>query len=120
MSVIGDRAKTYADLAGADRTTTPHPRNPTPGKTSSASLSPPSPQWQPRLGIKGGVIVTSVRPGSFADEIGLGKGAVITEINRKPVTDETQLPRHRLNASNPRMTSSSSFSLLTKRTSTPT
>ena len=27
-------------------------------------------------------------PGSFADEIGLGKGALITEINRQPVTDE--------------------------------
>jgi serine protease Do len=34
------------------------------------------------------VIVTTVRPGSFADEISLGKGAIITEINRKPVTDE--------------------------------
>ncbi len=34
------------------------------------------------------MIVTSVRPGSFADEIGLGKTAIITAINRKPVTDE--------------------------------
>ena len=34
------------------------------------------------------MIVTSVRPGSFADEIGLGKGAIITAINRKPVADE--------------------------------
>jgi len=41
-----------------------------------------------RLGIKGGVTVTSVRPGSFADEINLGRSAVISEINRKPVTDE--------------------------------
>jgi serine protease Do len=41
-----------------------------------------------KTGIKGGVIITSVRPGSFADEIGLGKTAIITAINRKPVTDE--------------------------------
>ena len=41
-----------------------------------------------KTGIKGGVIITSVRPGSFADEIGLGKSAIITAINRKPVTDE--------------------------------
>ena len=34
------------------------------------------------------MIITSVRPGSFADEIGLGKSAIITAINRKPVTDE--------------------------------
>jgi serine protease Do len=33
-------------------------------------------------------MVTSVRPGSFADEIGLGKAAVITAINKKPITDE--------------------------------
>jgi serine protease Do len=38
--------------------------------------------------VAGGVVVTSVKPGSFADEIGLGKGALITEINRKPVTDD--------------------------------
>ena len=40
------------------------------------------------MGIKGGVLITSVVPGSFADEIQLGKGGVIREINRKPVTDE--------------------------------
>ncbi len=33
-------------------------------------------------------LVTNVRPGSFADEINLGKGAIITAINKKPVTDE--------------------------------
>jgi serine protease Do len=40
------------------------------------------------MGIKGGVIVNTVRPGSFADEINLTKGTVITAINRHPVTDE--------------------------------
>ncbi len=44
-------------------------------------------QLQSRLHITGGVAVTSVKPGSFADSIGLGQGAVIVEINRKPVTD---------------------------------
>jgi len=41
-----------------------------------------------KLGIKGGVIVTSVRPGSFAHEIGLERGFVITEINKRPVADD--------------------------------
>jgi len=41
-----------------------------------------------KLGLKGGVIVNSVRPGSFSDEIGLTKGTVIVEINRHVVTDE--------------------------------
>ena len=33
-----------------------------------------------------GVLVTQVKPGSFADESGLQAGMVITEINRQPVT----------------------------------
>jgi serine protease Do len=41
-----------------------------------------------KLGISGGVIVASVKPGSFADENGLNKGDVILEVNRKPITDE--------------------------------
>ena len=39
------------------------------------------------LHITGGVAVSAVKPGSFADTIGLFQGAVIVEINRKPVTD---------------------------------
>jgi serine protease Do len=41
-----------------------------------------------KLGVKGGVVVSSVRPGSFADEINLTKGAVIVEINKQSVPDE--------------------------------
>jgi serine protease Do len=40
-------------------------------------------------GIKG-VLVTQVKPGSFADESGLTTGLVITEINRQPVTGMDQ------------------------------
>jgi serine protease Do len=40
-----------------------------------------------KLHLAGGVIVTTVKSGSFADENGLGRGAIITEINRHPVTD---------------------------------
>jgi serine protease Do len=40
-------------------------------------------------GIKG-VLVTQVKPGSFADESGLAPGLVITEINRQPVTSLEQ------------------------------
>jgi serine protease Do len=40
-------------------------------------------------GIKG-VLVTQVKPGSFADESGLTSGLVITEINRQPVTSMDQ------------------------------
>ena len=32
--------------------------------------------------------MATVRPGSFADEINLPQGWIITEINRQPVTDD--------------------------------
>jgi serine protease Do len=40
------------------------------------------------LKIKGGVAISTVKPGSFADEINLTKGTIITEINKRPVPDE--------------------------------
>ncbi|MGI4755791.1 MAG: trypsin-like peptidase domain-containing protein [Janthinobacterium lividum] len=40
-----------------------------------------------RLKLGGGVIVSSVKPGSFADDLPLSKGDIITEVNRKPITD---------------------------------
>ena len=32
----------------------------------------------------------SVKPGSFADEIGLAQGQIITEVNRKPVSTDQE------------------------------
>ena len=87
--VIGDRAKTYSDITGQqDEPSTPQEADAGEGKLGiTVSAIPPA--LAAKTGIKGGVIITSVRPGSFADEIGLGKTAIITAINRKPVTDET-------------------------------
>jgi serine protease Do len=86
--VIGDRAKTYADITGQqDEPASPQEADAGEGKLGiTVSAIPPA--VAAKTGIKGGVIITSVRPGSFADEIGLGKTAIITAINRKPVTDE--------------------------------
>lgn len=85
---IGDRAKVYAEVAGNDT----EPETPSPvdvGQTKLGITVTAVPQAQiSKLGVPGGVIVSAVTPGSFADEIGLGKGALITEINRQPVTDE--------------------------------
>jgi serine protease Do len=41
-----------------------------------------------KLGLKGGVQVATVRPGSFADDINLPKGAIIVMINRRPIANE--------------------------------
>ncbi len=86
--VIGDRAKTYADIAGqGEDNATPSEVDAGEG-TLGIKVSNIPAAISSKVGIKSGVIVTSVRPGSFADEIGMGKGAVITAINRKPITDE--------------------------------
>jgi serine protease Do len=86
--VIGDRAKTYAAIAGEeDDTPTPQEADAGQGKLGITVAAIP-PAISAKIGTKNGVIVTSVRPGSFADEIGLSKLAVITAINKKPVTDE--------------------------------
>jgi serine protease Do len=86
--VIGDRGKTYADITGQqEEQAAPQESDAGEGKLGiTVSAIPPA--IAQKTGIKGGVIITSVRPGSFADEIGLGKTAIITAINRKPVTDE--------------------------------
>jgi len=85
---IGDRAKTYADIAGDnDDNDTPQEPDAGQGKLGITVSTIPAP-LAAKTGIKDGVIVTSVRPGSFADEINLNKGAIITEINKKPITDE--------------------------------
>lgn len=88
---IGDRAKTYADLTGGnDEQNNPAaPQAPDAGKSLlGITVSAIPPAVSARTGNKSGVIITSVRPGSFADEIGLPKGFIITEINKKAVTDE--------------------------------
>jgi serine protease Do len=85
---IGDRAKTYADVNGdSDDNNAPEESDAGQNKLGITVSAVPGPMAT-KMGIKGGVVVTSVRPGSFADEINLTKGLVITEINRKPITDE--------------------------------
>ncbi len=85
---IGDRAKTYSDLAG-DNEDNAAPQEEDAGQNKlGIAVSAVPPQIAAKTGTKGGVMVTSVRPGSFADEINLVKGAIITEINKKPVANE--------------------------------
>lgn len=86
--VIGDRAKTFADLTGGEEDNS-SPQTSDVGETTlGITVSAIPPAIASRTGISKGVIITSVRPGSFADEINLGKGEIITAINKQPVTDE--------------------------------
>jgi serine protease Do len=85
---IGDRAKIYADLAGGQQPQEDQPAPPDAGQTKlgiSVTAIPPS--VASKLSIPGGVTITAVTPGSFGDDIGLGQGDIVTEINKQKVTD---------------------------------
>jgi serine protease Do len=84
---IADRAKLFANAdATVDDSNTPDTTEV--GETTlGITVTATTPAVATKLGIKGGVVVSSVKPGSFADSINLSKGAVIVEINRKAVTD---------------------------------
>jgi serine protease Do len=85
---IGDRSQLGADNANpSNDNSAPAESDVGEGKLGITVTAIPT-ALASKLGIKGGVIVNSVRPGSFADEINLAKGTVIVEINKRPVTDE--------------------------------
>jgi len=85
---IADRAKLFADNGKQDDdNAAPAESDAGEGKLGITVSAIPA-TVATKLGVKGGVIINTVRPGSFADEINLVKGMVITEINRHPITDE--------------------------------
>jgi len=86
--IIADRAKLYANIGVAsDDSATPAQADAGEGKLGITVSAVPA-SIATKLKIKGGVAITTVRPGSFADDINLTKGTIITEINKMPVTDE--------------------------------
>jgi serine protease Do len=72
--------------AGGDDTTGPDASD-AGESTLGITVQAPSEAESSHLHLNGGIVVAGVKPGSFADNIGLYKGAVIVEINRRPVTD---------------------------------
>ena len=85
---IGDRAETYKGVTGAtEESSAPEQADPGQAKLGITVTAIPA-AAAAKMGIQGGLTVTNVAPGSFADDIGLGKGIVILEINRQPITDE--------------------------------
>ncbi len=84
---IADRAKLFADLGKGNEENNPEQSDA--GQTKLGITEQPVPAAQAsKMNIRGGVIVTAVRPGSFAEDINLVPGLVITAINRKPVNSE--------------------------------
>src|SRR5205823_3565516 len=89
---ITDRAKLFANIGNPQEDNAPPTQSDAgEGKLGITVSAVPS-NIATKLGLKGGVIVTNVRPGSFADEINLTKGTIITEIDtptsKRAVTDQ--------------------------------
>jgi serine protease Do len=90
---IADRAKLFAarlndDEGGNDENT---PKQDKFGIT----VRKLTPEMAERLDMPAGkgVIVQDVKPGSFADDINLGRGDVILEVNKQPVNNEDDFAR---------------------------
>jgi serine protease Do len=85
---IGDRAKLYAARLGDDEDQSDEAQ-PTPSKLG-VTVRSITPDVAERLQIPAnkGVIVQDVKPGSFADDLGMRRGLVILEVNKQPVNNE--------------------------------
>ena len=85
---IADRAKLFSDRLGTDEDTNDQ-EQPTESKLG-ITVKPLSSDLADRLGTQAGkgVIVQDVKPNSFAEDVGLGRGDVILEVNKQPVNNE--------------------------------
>src|SRR5258708_5733059 len=90
---IADRAKLFAarlsdDEAGSDESTPKQSR-------FGITVRKLTPEMADRLDIPSGkgVIVQDVKGGSFAEDIGVGRGDIILEINKQPVNNEADFAR---------------------------
>lgn len=85
---IADRSKLFAARLGEDEDNNDRSQ-PAPSKFG-LSVQPLTPEVADRLGVPGGkgVVVRDVKPGSFADDVGLSRGDVILEVNKQPINSE--------------------------------
>jgi len=85
---IADRAKLFAARLGEDQE---NDDDSTPKQSKlGATVRRLTPEMAERLDMPAGkgVIVQDVKPGSFAEDINLGRGDVVLEINKQPVNSE--------------------------------
>nr|ADC35877.1 protease Do [uncultured bacterium 246] len=85
--VIGDRSKVFADLLGGGEEESHEEKEGTEAKFG-VTIQNLTAEAASRLGLGNdvkGVLVTNVDNDSFADEIGVQRGDVITQINQQPV-----------------------------------
>src|SRR4051794_24248916 len=94
---IADRAKLFSDRLGDDEDNTDQEQL-TESKLG-ITVKPLSADLADRLGTPAGkgVIVQDVKPNSFAEDVGLGRGDVILEVNKQPVNSEDDLRKLQAN-----------------------
>ena len=90
---VADRAKLYGNTT-ANEEEPGNEEEPAAGKLG-ISVRAITPDMADRLGIPAnrGVIVSEVKPGSFAEDIGLSRGDVILEVNKQAVNSEDDFRR---------------------------
>jgi serine protease Do len=90
---IADRAKLFASRLGDDQE---NDDSNTPKQSKfGITVRKVTPEMADRLdmGTGKGVIVQDVKPNSFAEDINLGRGDIILEINKQPVNSEEEFSR---------------------------
>jgi len=90
---IADRAKLFAGRLGdtEDNEDESAPKQSKFGVT----VRKVTPEMADRLDLSPGkgVIVQDVKPGSFADDVHLGRGDIILEVNKQPVNSEEEFAK---------------------------
>ena len=90
---IADRAKLFAARLGDEQDSGD---DSTPKQSKfGVTVRKVTPEMADRLDMPAGkgVIVQDVKPGSFAEDVNLGRGDIILEINKQPVNSEEDFAR---------------------------
>jgi serine protease Do len=90
---VADRAKLFASRLGEDEEGN---EESTPKQSKfGATVRELTPEMADRLNVPSGqgVVVQDVKPGSFADDVGLTRGDVILEINKQKVSSQDDFDR---------------------------
>jgi serine protease Do len=90
---VADRAKLFAARLGDEQDE--NDENTPKQSKFGVTVRKLTPEMADRLDVPAGkgVIVQDVKAGSFAEDVGLGRGDVILEVNKQPVNSEDDLAR---------------------------
>jgi serine protease Do len=90
---IADRAKLFAARLGDEQEN--EDENSPKQSRFGVTVRKVTPEMADRLDMSAGkgVIVQDVKPGSFAEDVNLGRGDIILEVNKQPVNSEEEFAR---------------------------